>query len=67
MIEHLRPLQSATLAARTRLGDQTIGTHVSRGLYQIIRVTYDKSGKSTVTPFSAWLPMSAVITALENM
>lgn len=67
MFDKLRPLQTATLAARVRLNDQTIGTHVSRGLYQVIRVTYAKSGKSTVTPVSAWLPLSAVITALENM
>lgn len=52
-------LQRATLAARARLADPTIGTTVRAGRFSVVRVTYpaDKRGASDVVhvagPFTA--------------
>lgn len=61
------PLQRATLDARKRLNDKSIGTHVQAGRLQIVRVTYNEKGRSTVTPVSGWLTMTEVIGALDAL
>lgn len=61
------PIQVATLAARQRTGDKTIGTRVKQGTFQIIRVEYAKTGKSTVTEVSGWLAGPDLIPALNAL
>lgn len=61
------PIQAATLAARKRTGDQTIGTRVKQCRFQIVSVTYAKGGKSTVTERSEWLAGANLIKALDAL
>lgn len=63
----LAQIQAATLAARTRTGDATIGTQVKAGKVQIVRVTYNAKGKSTVTPASDFLPIPEAVAALNAL
>lgn len=58
IMQTMRAIQSATVAARCRLNDQTIGTRVDNGRVQVVRVVYDGSGNSDVTPVSEWMPVS---------
>ena len=57
-------LQAATLAARTRTGDAAIGTRARNGQVQIVRVSFDASGNSTVCPLSGWMPVRDCVVAL---
>lgn len=65
--EAMMQLQQATLAARLRLNDKTIGTRVHSGTVQVIRVTYNARGISTVTPVSAYLPVAGAVAFLDQM
>lgn len=51
----IRTIQSATLVARARLADNTIGTRTENGRMQVVRVTYDTAGRSTIVPASDWM------------
>lgn len=63
----LTSLQVATVAARERLGDPSIATRVKRGNYQVVRVTFDATGKSTVSPVTTWATLPAIIEALYEL
>ncbi|MDE1997976.1 MAG: hypothetical protein KGI52_03500 [Burkholderiales bacterium] len=67
MFELVKKIQAATLAARERTGDKTIGTHAKDGKTQIIRVSYDDSGKSSVTPVGDWMAPDLIPAALEKI
>lgn len=67
IFQQLREVQSATLAARTRLNDKTIGTQAKAGKLQVVRVTYNAKGRSTVTPVSDFMTHNEVINALNNL
>lgn len=61
-------LQAATLAARARLNDQTIGTSVKDGLVQLERVVFVKGRKTAeVTPLSKPMPAADAIKALDAL
>ena len=62
-------LQRATLAARARNGDPTIGTRVQSGRVQIVRVTYPERlrGDSVVAPVSAFMAADAAVHALDRL
>ena len=64
---HLSLLRDATIAARERTGDVTIGTRVQNGRIQLVRVTYPsgKRGASTVIPASGWLAPADAIARLD--
>ena len=64
---NLAALRIATLDARVRLQDNTIGTRAEAGELQLIRVTYDRRGVSTVVPFSNWMPMADAVAALNAL
>lgn len=66
-IERGAALQQATLAARARLDDPSIATHVNAGKLQVVRVTYRPSGRSDVTPVSEWLSVEDTVAFLEGM
>lgn len=63
-LKALAEIQKATLQARSRTGDKTISTRAESGKIQIVRVVFDKSGKSAVTPASDWMMPANVATAL---
>ena len=63
----LAEIRNATLDARVRMRDNTIGTRAEAGKLQIIRVTYSGSGISTIVPASEWMPAADVIAALNAM
>lgn len=60
-------MQTATLDARKRLGDKTIGTCIKQGRIQVVKVTYPKGEKSVVTPVSDWMPVSEVCGFLDGL
>lgn len=60
-------LQQATLAARKRTNDRTITTRVKCGMFQVVRVTYDHTGKSSVKPCGDWLTIGDAIALLETL
>jgi hypothetical protein len=66
-VSGLFQLQAATLAARERTGDKTIGTRVDSGRVQVVSVTYSPRGRSTAVPLSDWLPAADAVRALEAM
>jgi hypothetical protein len=67
VIGDLLKLQAATLAARQRTGDKTIATRAEAGRVQVVRVTYDATGKSTVEPLVAPMPTADAISYLRAM
>lgn len=67
MLQDMFTLRNATLAARQRTGDETIGTTVSAGKVQIVRVTFNAKGRSTVAPATDWLTVAEAVQALEAL
>jgi len=63
----MKEIQTATLAARHRMDDKSIGTRVKQGMFQIVRVEYGARGNSTVTELSAWLEGHELIPALNAL
>ena len=60
-------IQRATLDARARTGDPTIGTTLYQGKAQIVRVVYNDKGTSTVTPVGTPDTPEAIITKLKGI
>lgn len=67
MIQALAAIQKATLAARKRTGDRSIGTRVKSGRLQVVRVTYDGKGKATVTPCSEWMAADQLVAVIDAL
>jgi hypothetical protein len=65
----LMDLRNATLSARERTNDRTIGTQVKAGKVQVVRVTYPpgKGGRSVVTPITPFLTPEDAIRALDAL
>jgi hypothetical protein len=63
----LRDIAAATLRLRERTGDRTIGTRVRGGMVQIVRVTYDATGKATVEALSPYAPAGWIAHRLDIM
>jgi hypothetical protein len=66
-METLLKIQTATRAARARTGDRSIGTCVKAGKFDVVRVTYNKRGTSTVTPVASGLTVDGTIAALNAL
>lgn len=62
-------IQRATVGARSRTGDNSISTRVSKWRFQIVRVEYPAGsrGRSVVAPCSGWLSPDELIGELESM
>lgn len=67
MLQAFAPIQRATLEARARLGDKSIGTTIKQGRLQVVRVTYNAKGRSTVVPVSDWLAMPDAVKFLDAL
>lgn len=62
----MHSLRAATLAARHRTGDPTIGTAVAGGRFRITRDITD-AGKTRTEPISDWLDGHDLIPALNDL
>lgn len=64
----LRSIQAATLAMRARTGDNSLGTRVSKGRLQVVRVTDNgKRRACTVTPVTDWVPVRDAVAAIDGV
>ncbi len=59
--------RTALTVAQEHTGDRSLSTNVKQGKIQICRVTYDKKGKSTVTPVTDYLPFDEALDYLNGM
>jgi hypothetical protein len=59
-LHQLKAIQQATIAARQRLADNTLGTQVEAGRIQVVRVTYLNGRDGVVDPVSGWMPVADV-------
>lgn len=59
-------LQAATLDARSRLNDASIGTQVKAGRFRVVSTIYSKK-TTTVTPLSDWLVLSNTVAFLKML
>lgn len=66
-MEAMFKIQAATLAARQRTGDKTIGTRVQAGRVQVVRVTFNAAGKATVSAVTEPLTAADAVASLEAM
>lgn len=67
LINTIANIQKSTLNARNRTGDGTIGTRVEKGLFQVVRVTYNGAGKSTVSQVNNFSSADQTIKFLDSM
>lgn len=65
----LREIQNATLAARRRTGDDSIGANVKAGRLQVVRVSYPVHmfGCSVVEAMTEHLSAADAISFLEGL
>lgn len=66
MFRIMNEIKKSTLALRARTGDDTLGTQVESGKIQLVSVTYDGTGVSTVAPKSEWVLVSDAVSMIEN-
>jgi hypothetical protein len=59
-------LQSATIEARARLKDTSIGTQVKAGRFRVVSTVYGKK-TTKVTPLSDWLALSDAVSFLKML
>ncbi len=62
-----RDLTDATKAAQAATVDATLGTQVKKGQIQIVRVTFNAKGVSTVTPVSDFLSQTDALAKLREI
>jgi hypothetical protein len=67
MMQEMFALQTATINARARMGDDSISTRVHAGVVQVVRVNYDSGGSSIVGQVSGWISMSEAASFLDEM
>lgn len=60
-------LQDATIAARKATGRNAISTRVKAGKFQIVEVTFDAKGTSTVKTLSDWASADDTIKSLRRI
>lgn len=66
-MQALFQLQQATLAARARCGDRSIGTDVRAGLVRVVRAQWWDGGDGSVKPLTKPVPVAEAIEALNNL
>lgn len=60
-------IRQATMDARRRTGDGSIGTSVQIGYFRAERVTYKPNGASIVEPLTGWVSAAKVIEFLNAL
>lgn len=66
MHEVMTTLQPATMRARARTGDQSIGTSAGKGKIRVESVTFE-GRKAIVKPLSDWLTCAEAVAFLDAM
>lgn len=59
-------IQQATLAARQRTGDNSLGVEVEAGRFRVVSVTYLPNGESLVIPLTASTDLTNALRTLQN-
>lgn len=67
MLTAMLLLQQATLRARQRCGDDSIGTRAHKGAVQVVRVQYDAAGSSTVSQLADCMTIAEAIEVLDEL
>jgi len=67
MTQKLSDMLRALRDARARTGDRSIATRVKRGAFQVVRVTHDARGRSTVAPVSEYGDAASTAEALREL
>lgn len=65
VLKRAAAIREALIAARDRTRDESINVAVKAGRYQVQRVTFDKVGRSTVTPLTEFISAEAAISYLN--
>lgn len=60
-------IRNATLEARRRTGDNSIGISTDIGYFRAERVTYKPNGASVVEPLTGWTKAEKVIEFLNSL
>lgn len=60
-------IRNATLEARRRTGDNSIGTSAQIGYFRAERITYKPNGASIVEPLTGWSSAAKVIEFLNAL
>lgn len=67
-LQTMHQIQKATVGAKARTGDQTLGTRVGKGKLQVVRVIKHAKGPGCdVMPVTEFLPIPAAIAYLAAM
>lgn len=68
ILDRTRAIQSATLAAKKRTGDNSIAVRVKQGRGQIVGIDYNARGTcDEVREISEWMPLAEVPAALDRI
>lgn len=69
IMQTVRQVQAATIAARAKTGDQHIGTQVKQGRFDVVRAVPPASGRGsyTVTVLAASLTPADAVAYLNGM
>ena len=67
MLMTMKKMQAATMAARLATGRSAISTRVKAGKFQIVEVTFDAKGTSTVKTLSDWASADDTIESLRRI
>jgi hypothetical protein len=67
IMQTMKQIQAATVAARARLSDNQISTQVDCGKIQVVRVIPVKGKRPDIVPLSGWMPVSEAASYLQAM
>lgn len=60
-------LREAMRGAQERTGDKTLGMQAGPLSVKVVRVTYDRRGRSTVTPVTGFMPFDEALAHINGM
>ena len=67
IMQTVRQVQAATVAARAKTGDQHIGTQVENGRFDVVRAVPSGRGRYAVTVLAASLTPADAVAYLSRM
>jgi hypothetical protein len=66
-MSHFADFRAATKAAKERTGNQSISIDVKQGQVRISSVTFEKKGKSVISPITGYLSFDRALSYLNSM
>lgn len=66
MIENLQQIKRRIDGLRELTQDKSYGSRVQQGKFQLVRVTYNERGASTVEPQSDWMDYEQFVAFLDS-